>query len=436
MPLEERIGANPQLERLRRQLVSLDLLTSEEWDAAYQAAAAPADARPVLEQLAKTPANWGLDEDRCSILTPFQVEHILAGHADELRLQHYVILDILGSGGMGQVFKARNLNLPRLEAIKTVRLADKGATEGARSQIHQRFEREKRLLTQLNHPHIPTIFHADLAQGQGLAYIAMEYIRGDDLESRVEKAKARGEAIPVGWAVEKIITVAEVLQHAHQKGVIHRDIKPANILLTPTDSVRVLDLGIARLVSPENAGAGGANQRLTSNITRMGTPDVMPPEQWLDAGDVDAATDIYSLGCTLFYVLAGRMPFEKEDVNDLMFAHLHEAPPAINKLRPDVPSGLAAVLAKMLAKDRAKRYSSAAAAIDALRPFASAETSAAATVAASPAPTRSIALIVIAIAVVAALLLTAAWAYRSWRGAPAASGRSAWLRPVIALQSD
>lgn len=336
---------------LKDELVQLSIITAADWDDAVAALGGQSDPNVVLEQLTRMPASWTADGDtRPSALTQFQFRQIKAGNAHRLRLQHYVILDRLGAGGMGEVFTARNLNLPRLEAIKTfIQDIDDGL--GAPSEGIARFDQEARLLAQLNHPFITHVNHA--GRDHGVAFIAMEYVRGQTLKQIVEQANAENNPVPIWWAVERIAAVADALKHAHAKKIIHRDIKPQNIMITETNELKVLDLGIARLV-----GSGGSSNtmRLTQESMGLGTPEVMPPEQWADASAVTAESDLYSLGCTLFFLLTGRMPFVSESINGYMFAHVNDPPPAAATLRPEVPKALDDVIAKMLAKNAIDRF--------------------------------------------------------------------------------
>ena len=352
---------------IRDSLLALQLISPADWDAAAEAVGAGADARRILFELTKVRASWSIDSTHFQpALTDFQVQQILADRAERLLLEHYIILERLGAGGMGEVFKARNLNLPRLEAVKTILSEGAGSTTGTRSQELERFQREARLLAQLDHPYITTVHHAGRAHG--LNFIAMEFVSGQNLKQIVEETKGEGETAPVWWSVERIIGVAEALQHAHEKGIIHRDVKPQNVMITEKGDLRVLDLGIARLAE----GQPGADRTggLTQDSTSLGTPDVMSPEQWADAKHVTAASDIYSLGCTLFYLLTGRMPYTADTVNGLMFAHVNDDTPRVSALRPEAPVELDDVIGKMLAKMPEDRYPSAQAVIEALEPFA------------------------------------------------------------------
>ncbi|QDU59662.1 Serine/threonine-protein kinase PknB [Planctomycetes bacterium Pan216] len=355
-------------EALRTKLLGLRLITEEQWDEAVRASGGSSDQRAIVNRFQDLPAEWYTGSDlKLSALTPFQIRQILADNAELLRLQHYVILDRLGAGGMGEVFLARNLNLPRVEAVKTLLQHDTAPGEThVNSKLLDRFEREARVLAQLNHRYITTIHHAGW-EGD-TAFIAMEYVKGQDMKAIVEQAKADADTIPVWWAVERIVAVAEALGHAHQHGVVHRDVKPSNIMITDDNELKVLDMGIARLVS--SSGGAQTTQQLTQDSAGLGTPEVMPPEQWADPTSVTAASDIYSLGCTLFYMLTGQMPFLANNINELMFCHLNDDPPKASSFRKDIPPGLDAVLAKMLAKEPSDRYGNCAELLEDLWPFA------------------------------------------------------------------
>ncbi len=351
----------------KQKLIELKLLTLQQWDAAAEAVGTQHDLVPILAELQQMEASWnsGCDE-QFPVLTPFQVQKILAGKPEELWLDHYILLEKLGSGGMGDVFKARNTRLPRLEAIKTIHTA---SADGDRetSLGLERFQREAQLLAQLHHPHLTTIFHA--GHDRDVQFIAIEYVRGKNLKQFVDEHYRDGRHMPVGRAVDYMITVAEVLAHAHERGVIHRDVKPANIMVTADGGLKVLDLGIAQLRDPK-APRKGVSSQLTQGAVSLGTPEVMAPEQWADAQSVTAASDIYSLGCTLFYLLTGRMPFIAESREELLCAVISAERPNASDFRAEVPPELSAVLRTMLAHYPQDRYQSAAEVIDALLPFA------------------------------------------------------------------
>lgn len=350
---------------LRETLLQLKIVSESDWNRAAAEIPEPKTDLAVLDRLTKIRASWVLDPNQYEpAITRFQVDEILSGNASKLRFQNHVLLDRIGAGGMGEVFKARNVNLSRIEAIKTIRPDQIAGTEG--SSARQRFEREAHILATLNHQNITTIYYSGYEKD--MAYIAMEYVSGTDMETEVRNAKSRGELIPVWWAVQRIIAVAEALEHAHQHEVIHRDIKPGNIMNTGS-GLKVLDMGIARLAHPDSE-KGAALQTLTQGQTGIGTPQYMPPEQWADARNVEPSSDIYSLGCTLYFILAGDTPFHADTLHRWMFEHVHTVPTPVSKLRSDVPKELDRVISKMLAKLPEQRYQTAAEVIEALRPFA------------------------------------------------------------------
>jgi formylglycine-generating enzyme required for sulfatase activity/serine/threonine protein kinase len=298
-------------------------------------------------------------------LTAYQVNQLWKGRGKELVLGPYLLLDNLGEGGMGQVFKARHRLMDRVVALKVIReerLADPDAV--------RRFHREIRAAAQLAHPNI-VIAH-DAAEVGKVHLLVMEFIEGTDLAKLIAE---RGP-LPVAEACDYVRQAALGLQHAHERGLVHRDIKPSNLLLTKRagDSgsklglVKILDMGLARLDrSPGQAASAGA---LTQEGAVMGTPDYLAPEQALDSHAVDIRADIYSLGCTLYYLLTGQALFAGGTLVQKLMWHQQSEPPAVTELRPDVPAGLAALLKKMLAKRPEDRYQTPAEVAAALTPFA------------------------------------------------------------------
>jgi tRNA A-37 threonylcarbamoyl transferase component Bud32 len=227
-------------------------------------------------------------------LTAYQVNQILQGKGDQLVLGPYLLLERLGAGGMGQVFKARHRLMKRLVALKVIRkdrLADPEAVA--------RFQREIRAAAQLSHPNI-VIAH-DAAQVGDTHFLVMEYVEGTDLARLV---KQQGP-LPVAQACDYVRQAALGLQHAHERGLVHRDVKPANLLLTRSGVVKVLDVGLARL----HPAGGETVAEVTHEGAVMGTPDYIAPEQACESHTVDIRADIYSLGCTLYHLLTGRCRF-------------------------------------------------------------------------------------------------------------------------------
>ncbi len=268
----------------------------------------------------------------------------------------YELIEQLGEGGMGTVYKARHRKLDRIVALKIIK-NEKISNKKALA----RFQREAKSAAKLSDPHIVAIYDAE--EVDGINYIAMEYMEGTDLGNLVKK---KGP-LPIPQACEYIRQAALGLQHAFEKGLIHRDIKPANLFLAKTDKgemVKVLDFGLT-LVEDEK----DRNTRLTQVGNVVGTVDYMSPEQATDSRKVDIRGDIYSLGCTLFYLLTGSLPFEGKDMLARLSARVLEEPRVITEIRKDIAPALGGVVKKMLAKNAADRYQTPAELAMALQPF-------------------------------------------------------------------
>ncbi len=267
-------------------------------------------------------------------------------------LGEFRIEEKLGQGGMGAVYKAFHTKLKRHVVLKV--LADNWL---AHPEAIVRFQREMVALGQLDHPNIVGAVHA--GETQGVHYLIMDLVEGTDLARLV---KSRGP-LATADACQIIVQVAGALQHAYEKKLVHRDMKPSNLMVTPGGQVKVLDFGLSLLQGQPMPDLTGAGQF-------MGTADYMAPEQWLDAHTVTIQADLYSLGCTLYYLLAGRTPFtgaQCTTIGQKMQAHLAEAPPHVQ--RPDVPAGLTAVIERLLAKKAEQRFATPAAVAEALQPF-------------------------------------------------------------------
>ncbi len=259
----------------------------------------------------------------------------------------YDIIGELGSGGMGHVYKAIHRGMNREVAIKTLK-----ASLPATGDSQQRFQREVQLAAKLVHPNV-VVAH-DAGEAEGIRYLVMEYVPGQDLHSLV---RTQGP-LPVDRAIDCIRQAAEGLQYAHEQGVIHRDVKPANLLLSDDGVVKVLDLGLGRFSEPEQqpipTDADAAP--LTSAGMVMGTVDYMAPEQASETRSADERADIYSLGCTLYYLLTGQRVFRGASAWQTI-AHHHEKPvPSLCELQLGLSSELDAVFQKMLAKQPEQRF--------------------------------------------------------------------------------
>jgi serine/threonine protein kinase len=274
-------------------------------------------------------------------LTPFQANYLHQGRGRELLLGSYLLLERLGEGGMGAVFKARNCKLDRVVAVKVIRKERLQSSDSVR-----RFQREIRAAGQLRHPNIVHALDADEVGGNYL--LVMEYVDGTDLGQLVQNQGP----LPVPLARDCIRQAALALAHAHEQGLVHRDIKPSNLLLSSSGQIKLLDLGLARLpASPD-----GASSTMTETGTIIGTPDFLAPEQARRSHDVDIRADLYSLGCTFYFLLTGRPPFPGGTIAEKLVQHQLDEPESIERLRGDVPPGLAAVVRKLLAKKPEQRY--------------------------------------------------------------------------------
>jgi len=275
------------------------------------------------------------------LLSSFQMEEILAGRGNSLLLGSYVLLEPIGEGGMGKVYKARHRLLRENRALKVIR----GEVVGCEASV-QRFLREGRAGARLCHENI--VRTIDLGREGDTLFLVTDYVAGTDLRRLVT---TRG---PLPWheAASCARQAALGLQHAHEQGVVHRDVKPSNLILTADGTVKVLDLGLARLLLGEE---GPPPTLLTPNGMVLGTPDFAAPEQ-LGGSPADTRSDVYSLGCTLHFLLAGEPPFPGGDVWSKVLRHHSSSAPALTELRPDVPAELAATVVRMMDKDPDRRY--------------------------------------------------------------------------------
>lgn len=274
-------------------------------------------------------------------LTKLQAAAVLKGKTRNLVFGEYVVLDKIGSGGMGQVFKARHKPTGKYVAVKVL-----SADAVKNRRLVERFKKEAKAVERLKHPNIVRAYEA--GKINRIRYLVMEYVDGENMLARVK----RKGPLSVDESVSCVLQAARGLYYAHQKGIIHRDIKPSNLLRDKKSGrVKVLDMGLARVDEPDEDEV-----RLTMPGQMLGTARFMSPEQVEDARKADVRSDIYSLGCTLYFILRSKAPYSGETVAHTLMAHVSAPIPDLCRKRPDAPQWLGEVFKKMLAKKARDRF--------------------------------------------------------------------------------
>ena len=275
-------------------------------------------------------------------LTKFQAEEAYKGKAKSLVLGNYVLMEKIGAGGMGQVFKAEHRRMHRIVAVKVL-----PASTMKDPATVARFEREVTAAAKLRHSNIVAADDADCANG--IHFLVMEMVEGSDLSALVKK----NGPFSVEKAVNYVLQAAKGLEFAHHEGVVHRDIKPANLLLDKKGVVKILDMGLARL---NGDGDAPTQAELTSTGTVMGTVDYMAPEQALNTKTADSRADIYALGCSLYYLLTGKATYDGDTLMAKLLAHRDQPIPSLRATCPDMSEEVEGIFQKMVAKTVQDRY--------------------------------------------------------------------------------
>jgi len=304
------------------------------------------------EEIAATANSAAFERSSCELgeqfvagkkLTPFQAKTLLDGSDEPLTLGDYIVQDFVGRGGMGTVFRAIHRRMKRTVAIKVLRRDTANADVMAK-----RFLREVEVAAKLNHPNIVTAY--DAGEQNGFSYLVSEFVEGQNLSDLVKEYGP----LSLPLAVDVVQQAARALEYAHREGVIHRDIKPSNLLIDDAGNVKLLDVGLARVNSPEASEADHSSDLTTTGMI-MGTVDYMSPEQAQNTRLADERLDIYSLGCTLFFLITGRAPFAKGTGIERLLAHREQPIPSLCQLSPQVPESLDHLLSSLMAKKPADR---------------------------------------------------------------------------------
>ncbi len=309
----------------------------------------PIDGTTVTPESSPHPAARTDDATVLSQRTPVPIDPPLPLRMSDIgnalvgkELKHFRLESFIGGGGMGAVFKATDNQLERPVAVKILT-----HRFGQDDDTVRRFKVEAQSAARLNHENIAAVYY--VGEDKGWNFIVFEYIQGENLRDLV----ARTGPIPIGQAVTLIIQIAEALDHANQRDVVHRDIKPSNILLTPEGRSKLVDMGLARLQQVETS-----EDDLTVSGVTLGTFDYISPEQGRDPRNADVRSDLYSLGCTFFYMLTGKPPYPNGTALQKLLSHTSDPPPDARDYRTDLPDEIAQTVLKLLAKKPEQRYQS------------------------------------------------------------------------------
>ena len=328
------IRTEPALEQYVKTILASRLITRTQMEEVFH----KLEGQPRL-----TSIDLAVQLQQAGLLTAWQNKNLFRGRSKGFFLNHYKLLDCLGHGGMGVVYRGEHTMMKRQVAIKVLP-ADQTA-----NSLLERFRVECQAIGSLNHPNI--ILAHDFNITEKYFYLVMEYVPGPTLDQLVEQS---GPLAP-NLVSDYIRQAADALAYVHEAGVIHRDIKPGNFILAPGGVVKLLDLGLARMQHSQELSI-----TMASGAEVLGTLDFMAPEQAMDSHKVGPLADLYSLGCTMYFLLTGKPPFASGTPAERMMSHLCKTPEPPTALRPDVPLDLQAICLKLLAKMPEERFASAA----------------------------------------------------------------------------
>jgi serine/threonine-protein kinase len=291
------------------------------------------------------------------LLTFWQAQQLLAGRSTGFRVDRYLLLDMIGSGGMGRVYLAQDTRLGRRVALKIL-----APERVSRPQAIQRFQREARLGAQLQHENLVRIY--DFGESNGRFFLVMEYIEGKTIATLLSEQGP----MPPATAARLVRQVALGLEHAYRKGLIHRDVNPYNILVTQDGTAKLADLGLAIALAEDD--------RVTRDGATVGTFDYVAPEQARHSRAADTRSDIYSLGCTLYHMCSCRVPFPGPSLPEKLLGHQTIEATPLHRIVPGLPAGLSEVVERMMRKSPDERYATPMQVALALRPYADLQTEA------------------------------------------------------------
>jgi serine/threonine-protein kinase len=306
---------------------------------------------------------------RDKILTEYQVGRFLKNKPHGLVIDRYVVQDRLGSGSMGRVYKAQHMLMGRVVALKII--APEIVTN---TRVVARFQREMKMVGRLDHPNVVRAF--DAGQLGTMLYIVMEYVVGKSLGQRFRAGGPLPPQEVAGYAAQAALG----LDHAHSQGIVHRDVKPSNLHLTEDGTIKVLDLGLGVLMEADEQSSFA-----TADGIAVGTIDYMSPEQACGK-EVDGRSDLYSLGCAMYHLVTGRLPFPGDSPVERLGKRISGKPVPITEVKPDLPPAFVAIMDKLLATKPHERFQSGAEAAEALQALTRRKAKPASVRAAAPAP--------------------------------------------------